>query len=105
MKPKTTRSSVKQKLKEVEPEAQSLVRADGRVDLRGGRVDDALRELDRALDIAIKEQRPRLTIVHGHGTGALKGAVREYLSFSHYVRSYRPGDDGEGRDGVTIVEL
>lgn len=104
-KPETTRSSVKQKLKEVEPEAQSLVRADGRVDLRGGRVDDALRELDRALDIAIKEQRPRLTIVHGHGTGALKGAVREYLSFSHYVRSYRPGDDGEGRDGVTIVEL
>lgn len=105
-----TQSSVRpgkykpQPVEQAEP-AASLVRADGRVDLRGGRVDEALRELDRALDLAIKEQRARLTIVHGHGTGALKSAVREYLSFSHYVRSYRPGDDAEGRDGVTVVEL
>ncbi len=76
-----------------------------RVDVRGETVDEAVRDIERALDDALKEQRPEVTILHGHGTGVLKNAIREYLSYSHYVRSYRPGTDHEGKDAVTIVNL
>jgi DNA mismatch repair protein MutS2 len=77
----------------------------GKLDVRGVRVEDALRQIDRALDHAVKQSQPELIILHGLGTGALKNAIREYLSFSHYVKSYRPGRLGEGEDTVTVVEL
>jgi DNA mismatch repair protein MutS2 len=44
-------------------------------------------------------------LVHGHGTGALRDAVREALRASHYVARMRPGDPGEGGEGVTVVWL
>ena len=46
-----------------------------------------------------------LPIIHGHGTGALKQAVRDYLSESPYVESFRPGNDSEGGDGVCVVKI
>jgi DNA mismatch repair protein MutS2 len=44
-------------------------------------------------------------LVHGHGTGALKEAIRRELKSSPYVRYYRAGSSGEGGDGVTIAWL
>lgn len=76
-----------------------------KLDVRGARADEAIREIEHALDMALKEQRGQITVLHGHGTGALKASIREYLSYSPYVRSYRPGLDHEGRDAVTIVDL
>ena len=46
-----------------------------------------------------------LMIIHGHGTGAVKSAVREYLSKSTYAKSFRRGEIYEGGDGVTVVDL
>ena len=51
------------------------------------------------------QDRSPLFILHGHGTGALKKVVREYLAASPYVRRWAPGGKGQGGDGVTIVEL
>ena len=73
------------------------------VDVRGKAADDALDEVVAALDRATLEATPALRIIHGHGTGKLKAALREYLKSSPYVANARPGDRAEGGDGVTIV--
>lgn len=75
------------------------------LDLRGERVDAGLARLDGFLDsLSIAGISPAM-IIHGHGTGALKSAVRQYLSTCRYIRSFRPGELYEGGDGVTIVTL
>ena len=57
------------------------------------------------LDTAFLENRAGVYIIHGHGTGALKRAVRGYLVDSRYVDDFRPGEKGEGGDGVTVAAL
>jgi DNA mismatch repair protein MutS2 len=74
-------------------------------DIRGLRLEDAIREVEKFLDSAFRSGQGQAVIVHGHGTGALKRAVRELLADSRYVRLYRPGDSHEGGDGVTVVAL
>jgi DNA mismatch repair protein MutS2 len=74
-------------------------------DLRGQRVEQALDALDRDLDEAMKNQILRIKVVHGHGTDALKKAVRKFLSESIYIKSWKAGDDNSGGDGVTWAEL
>ncbi len=76
-----------------------------RLDLRGVRVEDALDELEIYLDKASLANLTPVTIIHGHGTGALKAAIRDYLSTSPYVAKYRPGENDEGGDGVSIVDI
>ena len=44
-------------------------------------------------------------IIHGQGTGTLRQVVREQLAKHPLVKSYRPGDYGEGGAGVTVAEL
>jgi DNA mismatch repair protein MutS2 len=76
-----------------------------RVDVRGLRADEAVREVETFLDQAFRNGDPGVLVLHGHGTGALKQAVRAYLEDSPYVRMYRPGESHEGGDGVTVVGL
>jgi DNA mismatch repair protein MutS2 len=75
------------------------------LDLRGQRADDVRDAVETYLDQAAMQDRSPLFILHGHGTGALKKIVREYLAASPYVRRWAPGGKGQGGDGVTIVEL
>lgn len=75
------------------------------VDLRGLHVDEALEKLEMFLDTAYLESRAGVHIIHGHGTGALKRAVRGWLIGSRYVADFRPGERGEGGDGVTVAAL
>jgi DNA mismatch repair protein MutS2 len=75
------------------------------LDLRGARVDEALELLDAYLDRAAHADAGRVTIVHGHGSGAMRDAVRVMLDGHPLVREWRPGDRGEGGDGATIVTL
>jgi DNA mismatch repair protein MutS2 len=75
------------------------------LDIRGARVDEALDLLERTLDQAAVAGAGRLTIVHGHGSGALRDAVRSALARHPLVREWRPGERGEGGDGATIVSL
>lgn len=76
-----------------------------RLDIRGYRVEDALDELELYLDQASLANLSPVTIIHGHGTGALKAAVRDFLSSSPYVAKFRVGEDSEGGDGVSVVDI
>ena len=76
-----------------------------RLDIRGMRAEDAIDYLDKQFDMASLRNLREIIIVHGHGTGALKSAVRNYLSSSPYVAKFRPGGDGEGGDGVSVVDI
>lgn len=75
------------------------------IDLRGERVDAALSKVERFLDTLSIEGISPAMIIHGHGTGAVKSAVRDYLSTCNYINSFKPGELYEGGDGVTIVTL
>lgn len=78
---------------------------DNTVDLRGLRVDEALERVDLFLDSAYLKDLGGVYIIHGHGTGALKRAVRGHLPQSRYVDKFRRGERGEGGNGVTIAFL
>ena len=71
----------------------------------GKRVDEALPLVDKYLDDAYLAHLPKVTIIHGRGTGALRDAVHAQLKRTKYVKSYRIGEFGEGDHGVTIVEF
>lgn len=73
------------------------------LNLRGMRVEDGLSALDAYLDSAVLSGLPWVRIIHGHGTGAMKSAVRDALKHHPSVRRYRAGNQGEGGDGATVV--
>jgi DNA mismatch repair protein MutS2 len=75
------------------------------VDLRGMRVDEALRKLEQELDRHLRAGEETVHVLHGHGSGALKAAVRESLARSPYVARARPAESHEGGDGVTVVQV
>lgn len=75
------------------------------LDLRGFRVEEALDELEAYLDKASMVNLTPVFIIHGHGTGALKSCVRDFLSTSPYVAKYRAGENVEGGDGVSVVDI
>lgn len=78
---------------------------DNTCDLRGLRTDDALSMAVSFLDRSINDERRVCFLLHGHGTGALKEAIRRELKSSPYVRYFRAGNPGEGGDGVTVAWL
>jgi DNA mismatch repair protein MutS2 len=75
------------------------------LDLRGLRVADGLDTVDAYLDDAALVGMPFVHIIHGHGTGAMREAVRDQLRNHPLVARSRPGERGEGGNGVTVVYL
>jgi DNA mismatch repair protein MutS2 len=75
------------------------------LDLRGQRVDEALSNLEHFIDSAYLERLSPLMIIHGHGTGRVKAAVRDFLTNSSYDAKWRGGENYEGGDGVTVVSF
>ena len=75
------------------------------VHLRRMKVRDALQKLDRYLNDATVMGMPWVRVIHGKGTGILKGAVLEYLSDHPLVKSHEPAAPSEGNGGVTIAKL
>jgi DNA mismatch repair protein MutS2 len=87
------------------PREDAIPTRDNSCDLRGLRVDDAVALATSFLDRSINERRRVAYLVHGHGTGALREAIRKEVAGSRYVARFRPGNADEGGDGVTVVWL
>ena len=75
------------------------------LDLRGERYEDAMLRLDKYFDDVLLAGYQTITIIHGHGTGALRQGVHKYLKQNKHVASFRFGGAGEGGTGATVVEL
>lgn len=75
------------------------------LDLRGERYEDALIRTEKYLDDAVLANYPRVNIIHGKGTGALRQGIQAMLKKDRRVKSFRFGEAGEGGYGVTVVEL
>ena len=75
------------------------------LNLRGERVDEALDKVDAFLDLMLRSGEPLGFVLHGHGTGALKLAVRAHLQASSYIEASQPADADSGGDAFTIFWL
>lgn len=85
--------------------AGTISEARRKLDVRGLRADDALRELELFLDRSYSEGLEAVQVIHGLGTGALRQAIRAALEASPYAAGFSSAPQEEGGDGVTIVEL
>ncbi len=75
------------------------------INLIGRTVDEATEELEKYLDRAFLAGLPRVRIIHGHGAGILRRAVREFLKTHPHVAMVAEAPQNEGGQGATIVEL
>ena len=75
------------------------------IDLRGERVDQAVHRLDQYIDQALLANYGTVTVIHGMGTGAVRKAVKDYLSKHKRVQSYNDAPANQGGNGATIVKF
>ena len=61
------------------------------LDLRGERFENALARVEKYIDDALLAGYPRVSIIHGKGTGALRQGVQEYLKNHRSVKRVRLG--------------
>ncbi len=88
------------------PRRVTPVRIDSNtLDLRGARVDEALDQVDAFVDKMLRAGQRAAFVLHGHGTGALKQAVRNHLSLSLQVSDSAPADPEDGGDAFTVFWL
>jgi DNA mismatch repair protein MutS2 len=74
-------------------------------DVRGLDSGEATYRVDMYLDEASLGGLTEVTIIHGMGTGVLKDEIGKMLRNHPHVKKSRPGEYGEGGQGVTIVTL
>jgi DNA mismatch repair protein MutS2 len=72
-------------------------------DVRGLRVDETLERVDVFVDRLLSQGEPAGFVLHGHGTGALKSAIREHLGAHPLIAKARPADNDEGGDAFTVL--
>ncbi|MBY7143215.1 endonuclease MutS2 [Virgibacillus sp. NKC19-3] len=75
------------------------------LDIRGERFEDAMSKLEKYMDDALLAGYPKVSIIHGKGTGALRKGVQEFARNHASIASSRPGSSGEGGSGVTVIEF
>ena len=73
------------------------------LDLRGKRYEEAMKDLELYIDAAILANYPRVTIIHGRGTGAIQQGVHKTLRSHRSVASFEFAPMNTGGNGATIV--
>ena len=75
------------------------------LDLRGKHADEIYGVLDKFLNDASLSNLKEVRIIHGYATGTVRKIVREILASHTLVKSFKPGTQSEGGDGVTMAYL
>ncbi len=75
------------------------------INVIGSTVEEATDRVDKFLDEAALANRPRVRIIHGHGTGALRKGLARFLSSHPLVASTASENEERGGKAITIVEL
>ena len=71
----------------------------------GSTVEEATERVDKFLDDAALAHLPRVRIIHGHGTGALRKGLSTFLSSHPLVQRHSFEADDRGGKAITVVEL
>ena len=74
-----------------------------RLDLRGKRYEEAMKELDEFIDQALLNNMAQVDIIHGIGTGVIREGVNKYLRRNKHVKSFGYAPQNAGGSGATIV--
>jgi DNA mismatch repair protein MutS2 len=77
----------------------------GEINVIGMRVEEATELVDKYLDEAALAHRPRVRIIHGHGTGALRRGLGEFLKGHPLVDRVSFASEEHGGKAITVVEL
>ena len=75
------------------------------LNLIGKTTADAEYELDRFIDEAYMSRTPRVRVIHGFGTGALKNYVHHFMKTSDLVSKFEFAPANQGGNGATIAEI
>ncbi len=75
------------------------------LNLQGKRVHEAWAETDKYIDDAFLAGLPKVRIIHGKGTGALRTAIHDLLEDHAQVDDFQLAALNEGGAGATIVTL
>jgi len=79
--------------------------ANAELNLIGQTTADAEYEIDRFLDEAYLASLPRVRIIHGFGTGALKNFVHHFLKTHPHIERFAFAPQDQGGNGATIAEM
>lgn len=75
------------------------------LDLRGERYEEAMIRLNNFIDSALLAGHGQVTIIHGHGTGALRQGVQKALKNHPRVESFEFAPYNMGGNGATIAKF
>jgi DNA mismatch repair protein MutS2 len=75
------------------------------INLIGCTVEEATRRVDKFLDQAALAGSSQVRIIHGHGTGALRRGLAEFLKTHPLVGTIHAEAENRGGNAITIVEL
>jgi DNA mismatch repair protein MutS2 len=79
--------------------------ASDEINVIGMTVEEATDRLDKFLDDAALANKARIRIIHGHGTGALRKGIGEFLASHPLVEKHSFETEEHGGKAITIVEL
>ena len=75
------------------------------INVIGMTVAEATDRLDKFLDEAALRHKPRVRIIHGHGTGALRKGIGAFLHGHPLVEKHSFESEEHGGKAITIVDL
>ena len=75
------------------------------INVIGNTVEEASRRVDKFIDAAVLSGLPRVRIIHGHGTGALRRGLAEFLATHPLVAGFHFEAEDRGGAAITIADL